>query len=387
MASRQMSAIDFLSKQNELRLNPKLSLLQKEFYLKAWEIVSKELSSHIGIATSGTSSEFGKLVLLNKQAFLKSAESVNQHLNVMTDDIWLKALPDFHVGGLSILARASLSNSKVIELDLTKWDAKVFFESLIQTRASLISLVPTQIFDIVQMQLKAPPSVRAIIVGGAALAPDLYQKASQLGWRLLTSYGMTETCSMIACSELSDALGEMPLPKILNHVHVRVQDELLEISSSSLLTGYIIKTEKGIERIDPKFQDQNTLWFRAEDRARLLKNRIEILGRGSDFYKIGGESTSILRLENILAQVRLQYLGVEFDLALVAVPNERLGHQIELLSTAKSENQIAELVSQFNQKVAAFEKIRCSHLTEQIPRTALGKLKKQEALALILGRS
>jgi O-succinylbenzoic acid--CoA ligase len=383
-----MISTDFLSAQNEIRLNPKLPVLQKEFYLKAWASVSNDLKSHIAIATSGTSGDLGKLVLLKKQAFLLSAESVNHHLQVSAKDIWLKALPDFHVGGLSILARSSLSNSKVIELDLAqKWDAQIFFDQLIESQASLISLVPTQIFDLVQKQLRAPPSVRAVLVGGAALAPNLYEKASELGWKLLPSYGMTETCSMIACAALEDSPNHMPMPKVLGHVQVRVRDELLEISASSLLTGYLINTEKGIQNLDPKFEEQNTLWFRTEDRAQLLVDRIEILGRGSDFYKIGGESTSLLRLENILEKIRLEADPNPVDLALIAVPDSRLGHQIELLSTAKSENQIAELISQFNQNVAPFEKIRRSHFTEQIPRTALGKLKKQEALELILGRS
>ncbi len=132
-----MSSLDFLSAQNEIRLNPKLPVVQKELYLKGWASVCNDFQSHIAIATSGTSADFGKLVLLEKQAFLNSAESVNRHLKVSAKDIWLKALPEFHVGGLSILARASLSNSKVIELDLTqKWDAQIFFDQLIQSKAS-----------------------------------------------------------------------------------------------------------------------------------------------------------------------------------------------------------------------------------------------------------
>ncbi len=192
---------------------------------------------------------------------------------------------------------------------------------------------------------------------------------------------------MIACADLEDRPDPLPRPKVLSHAQVRLRDELLEISASSLLTAYLVKTENGMLKIDPKFEEQNVFWFRTEDRATLQPDRIEILGRGSDFYKIGGESTSLLKLENILEKIRLDAALGAVDLALIAVPDSRLGHQIELLSTAKSKAQLEDLVSQFNQSVAPFEKIRRSHITEQIPRTALGKLKKQEALALILARS
>ncbi len=377
-----MSPVDFASSKNELLLNPGFSQEHKKFFEAAWASVLNEMEAHVGIVTSGTSGEFGKLVLLKKSAFLNSATSVNQHLQIQKEDIWLKALPNFHVGGLSILARASLTNSKVIELQDTKWKADKFFDQLRDSKASIISLVPTQIFDLIKLQLKAPETLRAVLIGGAALAPDLYFQAKELGWNLLPSYGMTETCSMIACAELNEASATMPLPKVLSHAKLRLEGELLEISANSLLTAYVLKTEEGIKKIDPK----RGSWFLTEDRAVLHADRIQILGRGSDFYKIGAESISLLRLENILSQVRLETVG-DLDFTLLAVPEERLGHQIELLCTAKSEAEVSQLVTRFNKRVAAFEKIRRIHYTSQIPRTALGKLKKQEALKLIYPES
>ena len=380
------SQIDFHSKENHLLLNPKFDNSTKEFFKNGWNFAIEKFDSHIGIATSGTSSSnaYPKLVLLSKAAFLASAQAVNRHLKVNESDIWLKALPEFHVGGLSILARASLSQSKVYEYSEEKWSPLGFFQSLKDSRATFISLVPTQIFDLLSEGLRAPAHLKAVLIGGAALSDSIYNKAKQFGWRLLPSYGMTETCSMIACAD--PGAEQAKTPKVLSHAEVRLNPlGQIEISASSLLTAYIMKNEDSYFLMDPKVRDQsNKAWFCSEDFAELNSGGIQILGRGTDFVKVGGEGVSLLKLENILSQLRLEQNRMKFDMTLVAVPDDRLGHRVDLLSTANSLSETQSLVDSFNQRVMGFEKIREIHLVKQIPRTELGKVKNQEALELIM---
>lgn len=373
--------IDFQSKENHLLLNPKLNGEDRVSFEKAWEFAVSELNleSHIAMATSGTTSLTGKLVLLSKAAFLDSAKSVNRHLELDENDIWLKALPRFHVGGLSILARAFLAQSKVFEYSDEKWSAESFHKVLTNSGATLISLVPTQVFDLVSRDLPAPLRVKYVIVGGAALSESIYLKAKELGWCLLPSYGMTETCSMIACAD-----SKSPLPRILSHVQARLNAQAeLEVSSTSLLTGYILKTKLSYEFIDPKFQDEKgETWFCTGDQAEISKQRLKILGRGSDFFKVGGEGVSLMRLENTLTRLALEAQLSE-DAILLIVPDERLGSRVDLLTSAIDREKIQQLVEQFNASVSGFERIRKTHFVSQIPRTELGKLKRLEALAMV----
>ncbi len=374
--------MDFHSKENHLLLNPKLKSEVRRSYEHAWTfaLTKKKLESHIAMATSGTTSDAGKLVLLSKNAFLESAKSVNRHLETSQQDIWLKALPEFHVGGLSILARASLAGSKVFEYSDEKWNAQKFFEALVASRATLISLVPTQIFDLLNLDLRAPKNLRAVLIGGAALSETVYHKTQELGWKLLPSYGMTETCSMIACSD-----GQTHEPKVLSHAKVRLgEGGQLQVSASSLLTAYVLRqNETSYELVDPKYQDSESLsWFNTEDLAYVTDEHIQIIGRGDDFFKVGGEGVSLLRLENVLAQLKLE-MKPNYDLVLLVVPDERLGSRADLLSTSKDISQVQRFVDHFNERVTGFERIRKIHLVNQIPRTDLGKVKRQEALSII----
>ena len=76
---------------------------------------SNNLKGKIILPTSGSTSG-PKLTLLDKSSMLLSAKSVNEHLCINHNDLWLCCLPTHHVSGLSIYARAYDSSSKVIKL-------------------------------------------------------------------------------------------------------------------------------------------------------------------------------------------------------------------------------------------------------------------------------
>src|SRR5712691_8408649 len=155
------------------------------------------LRGHVWMATSGTTGAL-RLVALSKRAILASAEAVNRHLDATDRDVWLCVLPTFHVGGLGIHARAGLTGSRVIA---SAWDARQFIRTIAAENVTLASVVPAQVRDLVALGEPAPPSMRAIVVGGGALTLDLYSAAHALGWPVLPSYGMTEACSQIATAK------------------------------------------------------------------------------------------------------------------------------------------------------------------------------------------
>lgn len=109
-----LGPIDWQGNGAQLFLNPRLSknetdLLEQSFF------ACDQAHQAIGVMSSGTTeSQEKKIILLSRSAFLASAEAVNQHLQVKASDVWYHCLPDFHVGGLSIWARAFLSGSSVV---------------------------------------------------------------------------------------------------------------------------------------------------------------------------------------------------------------------------------------------------------------------------------
>ena len=367
--------IDLEFRKNQLLLNPRLPRETLSRFQKAWsQLVEPNYSSHVGIATSGSSGDStGKIILLSKDALEASARAVNERFKSGPHDVWFKSLPSFHVGGLGILVRAKLSGAQVFEDKSEKWNFREFMTSLEKSQATLVSLVPTQVFDLVQQNVKAPTHVRAVIVGGGRFEESLRLRARDLGWPCLPSYGMTETCSQIATAVSPDD----PQLRLLEHAEAQTETGgRLAVRATSLLTAQI--TFKPDARlIDPKVDG----WFITEDHARVHDRVLTIEGRSQDFVKIGGEGVVVARLEETLEQLKLA-ADFSADVALLAAHDERLGASIVMITTA-SATEAAPLVDRFNDQVAPFERIRSVKHVDAIPRSPLGKLLRQPALELV----
>lgn len=344
--------IDWDSDESHVLLNPRMPEPEQ----RTLRSYVTDLPAHLWLATSGTTGTL-KLVALSKQSMLASAAAVNRHLQATPDDVWCCVLPTFHVGGLGIYARAFLSGARVVA---APWDPRQFAAA---REITLASLVPAQVRDLVAGELPSPAQIRAVVVGGGALDADLYTRARELGWPVLPSYGMTETCSQIATATLSS-----PELVLLDHVQVRTEaDGRLAVLGASLLTAY--GTDRGL--IDPKIDG----WLITEDRGTANDGRLYIQGRVGDFVKIGGESVDLARLDAILATVAGPHGAV------LAVPDARLGHVIHLALTRGVDGAAVEAA--FNARVHPFERARRVHHVEEIPRSPLGKLHRKKLLDLL----
>jgi O-succinylbenzoic acid--CoA ligase len=356
------SKINWHDEKSNVLLNPRLSEFEKNELLALARQYA--LPAHVWIASSGSSKAANqslKLIALSKKAFLASAQAVNQHLASHAKDVWLQNLPTFHVGGLSIEARAFLSGAKVVKE--STWDPERFIQVTESENVTLSALVPTQIFDLVQTGQKAPGSLRAIVIGGAALAEDLYQKAIALNWPVLPSYGMTECCSQIATASLDNwRLGKRDL-QLLSHIDARVTEQgQLQVRSPSLLTGFAQMVDGVANWTDPKLEG----WYQAQDLVQLRGRTLIPLGRGSDFVKIMGEGVDLQKLRNILDQVAQDVCPQTWqNFNLSTVPDSRLGHRLilQVLSGPDASN----VRDQFNQRVAPFERIQELQTVTDLP--------------------
>lgn len=355
--------IDWSSAETHVLLNPRLPVEQRrEFERLVQE--SPALAGHVWLATSG-STGVPKMTALGKRAVLASAAAVNRRLGSTARDVWYCVLPTFHVGGLGIYARASLSGARVVREE--RWDAARFAAAAKDESVTLSALVPAQVVDLIAGGYEPPPSLRAVVVGGGALNPEQWSVAVERGWPLLVSYGMTECCSQIATAEP----GSMVL-QLLEHVEARREaDGRLSFRSEALLTGYASQIDGRARFVDPKIEG----WFTTEDRGDVEGRDIVVRGRGGDFVKIGGESVDLARLGAVLDAI------AGGAAALVAVPDERLGQVLHLAA----ERDVEEIAAAFNGRVLPFERIRAVHHVPVLPRTELGKLRRS-ALQEIVGR-
>lgn len=358
--------------QNSIWLNPELpsSALQQLEDLGSEVLERKNLEGHLVLASSGSTvadARFLKLVFISQSAFLESARAVCQYLSISAKDTWLQCLPRFHVGGLSIEARQQVSSCQIAKMPT--WNIADFRYACEQNSFQFVSLVPTQVYDIVNSQIRAPSSLKSLIVGGGFLNPILHKKALELDWKILFSYGMTETSSMVSLSE-----NEMLKP--LSGVSFSIDSsQRLGIKAPGLATGAAQWTAEEKWHFD-KLVDENA-WYWAQDRIEEKPEGIKLLGRSQDFVKIGGEGTDVQALRSLW-----ENLGFRFNLdisktALLPVPSERLGNEISLVlenSLLEDPVLVQNIVEEFARNVLPNQKIRSLHYIEAIPRSRLGKI-------------
>jgi O-succinylbenzoic acid--CoA ligase len=369
--------IDWQSQKNEVLFNPRAPSDSISKLLSGVHILDS-LKGHVCFATSGSSGKI-KWVVLPKEGFLVSAQAVNSHLKSGEDDIWLNPLPHFHVGGAGIFARGYLSKARVISciFSSSKWSPHEFFAQLQDFDATLTALVPTQVFDLVSLGVKAPSSLRAVIVGGGAISESLYFAAVKLGWNLLPSYGLTECASQVATAEYGSWSPSIyPLLKPLDHIKLKLDEqEYLKIKSKSLLTAYAEEVAGKFLLRDPKTDG----WLTTEDKAVFKGGWIQSISRGDHFVKVGGENVDLLRLEKILEEEKLSS-NLQQDIALVAVENTRLGHCLHLVVTDSVNESVKKIVERYHNRVFPFERIHHIHSVPQIPRSPLNKVLKAQLI-------
>lgn len=360
--------ISWEDERSHVLMNPLYSEKEKALFEKIG-LEASSLKGHVWLSTSGTSVQ--KWVGLSKHAFLVGAKTVNHYLESDVSDCWIQCLPFFHVGGLAILARAFLSGAKVeVFRDCVKkkWDPVLFSSFLWEKKGTLLSLVPTQLYDLVKMGYTAPPFLRYLIIGGGALSPALHAKAVALGWPVVSTYGMTETASQVAASKKNQKNLQLNL---LPHCEAEVRDQTLFIKSDALLTTYAHLSEETIIFQDPKQEG----WFATGDRAIMKNNALELRGRQDHFIKVGGELIDLFKLENLWMNLCIKTES-SIESALVPIKNERLENELQLVVMEGSPYE--ELLTTYNASVLPFERIRKVKIVAALPKTSIGKILKKQ---------
>lgn len=342
-----------------LLLNPRMDAHWRRLVLNA---EFPDLPDHVWLATSGTGGAL-KLVALSHTALEASARAVNSHLGVGHGDVWINPIPLFHVGGLGIVVRSHLSG--VPWQQCGAWDAVNFARMAESCGATLASLVPAQVHDLVRLHVAAPAALRAVIVGGAALDESLCARARALGWPLLASYGLTEACSQVATASPGSAGFEW-LP-LLPHVEARVDnDGLLTLRSDSLLTGWMIFDGEGAAR----WEDSKVSgWYRTSDRAELRGRLLRVLGRSDDLLKIRGELVDVASLERALqARVMSGFVCLRSE------PDPRNGFVLRVIAeNADAADEASAAAVDVFPPFARPESVEVG----KIPRTASGKIARK----------
>lgn len=327
-----------------------------------------------------------KWVALSKEAFLISARAVNELFAATAADRWLVPLPLHHVGGFSIHARCFASGATAHSL-AGRWDAAEFARACADKRITLTSLVPTQVFDLVQNHLPTPKCLRAVIVGGGALSSALRERALDLGWPVCRSYGMTEAASQIATQSADAYFRDHPdSMQVLTHWQISTDaNDILTVRGPALAKGYATRAPDGSWQWQPIDPAEG---LRTRDRVRLSQHAgrtlLEFIGRDASFVKISGELVNRdalqLRLDAVAAETNFPTVAV-----IVPVADERRETRL-IIAVEAGKSTPAErtsLCERYNFTSLPFERADAICEVESLPRSSIGKPLVSEIAAMV----
>ncbi|MBC7754805.1 MAG: AMP-binding protein [Moraxellaceae bacterium] len=314
--------------------------------------------------SSGSGKNSLKLYAILKPSFMNSAQRVNETFKLTSEMNWGSVLPSYHVGGLSILARAHLTKAKVYLSSWKTFTAKWLEENQIQ----LLSLVPTQIFDLVQNRIKCPSHLKHVFVGGAHLSPELEKGARDLGWPLVITFGMTETSSMIA-ERSPDTDYYQPFSGVETG---QTLDGKLKIKCNSL-------AEYSLQMLEDKIIQTNLIskagFYKSDDVVEIMDQKFKFINKSDDQIKINGEGVSLFQLREKLQKVLWAQELSPNSCTLISIPDERQGESLILVIAPIATNSISDVIDQFNLSVLPYERISKTHtLQNPFPVTDLNKI-------------
>lgn len=326
--------------------------------------------------TSGTTGR-PKGVVLTHGNHEASARASRARLGLRPDDRWLSVLPLHHVGGLSIVMRSVLDGTPLVLHP--RFDPAAVRPALAGAGITLLSLVPTMLHRLLEDagDAPAPASLRCVLIGGAALAPELAARARARGWPIAPTYGLTEAASQVATAAPEDS-ARSGVGAPLAGTRVRIVDAdpdgrgEIHVSGPTIMRGY--------------FRDDDATraalhegWLRTGDVGRLdADGRLEVFDRRSDVVITGGENVYPTEVESVL----LAHPAIA-EAAVYGVPDAEWGKRVQAAVVVRAGAAFdADAVRAWCRgRLAGYKIPRAIVAVADLPRTASGKIRRHALVA------
>jgi O-succinylbenzoic acid--CoA ligase len=306
----------------------------------------------IVMPTSGTAGE-PKLVELHRVAVVVAVSRSAKRLGASPEAPWICPLTPAHIGGLLVLLRAAILGAPVTMHE--SFDP----ERLVRDGegAAFVSMVPAMVRRLVAADLSLEGIT--LLVGGDAIDEVTAGAARARGPRLVTTYGLTETCGGFTYDGVP-----------LEGMQVRLDaNGAIEVSGSTVMEDY---------RLDPAATGAAFTtdgWLRTGDLGEIDdEGRVSIHGRADHVIRTGAEKVWPEEVERVLAG----HPKVA-DVAVAGRPDPEWGSRVIAFvvpAVIDDPPSLEELRRYGTERLARFKLPRELSLVAEIPRTGTGKVRR-----------
>jgi O-succinylbenzoic acid--CoA ligase len=213
-------------------------------------------------------------------------------------------------------------------------------------KANYTAIVPTQLFRALngdQRLLKHLQSADTVLVGGAALTQSMRNQAELAGIKIVTTYGMTETCG-----------GCVYDGKVLQGVEIEIRGGKICIKGPVLASSISL----------------NDGWYETSDLGEYDNNQLAVLGRSDDVIISGGENLSLSAVENSLG---IAFPDIQF--AAFAVEDPQWGQSLQIAVVGIISD--AQIVEYLENELGSFAKPKGIHHMNSLPLLGIGKVDRK----------
>nr|WP_111646652.1 long-chain-fatty-acid--CoA ligase [Anoxybacillus vitaminiphilus] len=333
--------------------------------------------------TSGTTGK-PKGAMLTHQNVIYSAKATAESMKCTKNDVFLIAVPVFHVFGMvpGILTAISVGAQMVF---MEKYKAEEALKIIEQEKITVHHGVPTMFI----LELNHPnfnqydlSSLRTGIIAAAPCPEEVVKKIrTEMGCDILVSYGLTESSAAVTITSFDDTdyVRSETVGKAIPGAEVKIVDanrkevgigEVGELACRSLgvMKGYYEMPEKTREVIDEEG------WFYTGDLATIdEKGYVRIVGRKKEMIIRGGYNIYPREIEEIF----YKHPSV-LEVAVIGLPDTVLG-EISCAVIKLKPHHIEDeqsMKAYIKDKVADYKIPDRIVFLEELPTTASGKIKK-----------
>jgi long-chain acyl-CoA synthetase len=342
--------------------------------------------------TGGTTGR-AKGAMLTHRNLSAGCQQIKAWLSTLEEgrEVFLAALPYFHVFGLSVCLDLPLWTGATIVLVPDPRDTAGLLELIQSRRVTVLALVP-QMFaaigrlrDLERYDLR---SVKGCFSGSAPLTRETLERFEQLtGGRIFEGYGLTETT---AATHVNPVAGErrigtvgLPLPD----TDVRLAGEAgagqpadegeLLIRGPQVMAGYW-------RRPDETAAVLRDGWFATGDlAARDADGYFRIVGRKKEMIVVGGYKVYPDEVDHVFAAH-----PAVLEAATIGVPDPVRGETVKTFVVRRPGAVVAEadLLAYARQHLAAYKVPRELEFRASLPRSSVLKVLRRELLRQELAR-
>jgi fatty-acyl-CoA synthase len=321
----------------------------------------------------------------------------HQQGHVHREDVYMPMTPMFHVHAWGFPYLATMMGLKQVYPG--RYQPDVLCRLIETEKVTFSHCVPT----VLHMVLSHPQAKQTdfsawkVLIGGSALPEPMATAAQNMGIDIFTGYGMSETCPVLTIAHLqSDDLTQSPQTQStlraktgrpIPLVDLRIVDEhMQDVAHDGQATGEVVVRAPWLTQSYLHNPEASAdLWaggyLHTADIGNINETGyLKVTDRIKDVIKTGGEWTSSLQLEDIIAK----HEAVQ-EVAVIGVPDDKWGERPLALVVLQADHvgQVTEhaLRNHSAQAIEASGTSRYGVLLQvkfvaALPKTSVGKMNK-----------